>query len=318
MKNIIENFKNLYHKNDPVRRLINILWLKKGRRITQEEVLTLSKSNPRYKFWADLYSSDFNSLSFWSDWLKDSDLANFRGENVFVTQIGRGFLKKKYLNSYLYSLGVDHAEVYSKLDLDDGAFGAIRVKIGKDTIVTRDQIDSVIEINYLIKKIQLNPEEEIKFLDIGSGYGRFASNALKFFPRATVFCADVVPQASFVAEYYLHQIGFLDRVRLGSYDQLKNAGNFDIAINIHSFSESPYESIEKWILIVRKAQVKFLFIVPSGNGLMSYEPDKSRKDYFPLLTSSGYDLIDKRKKYTGNDAFEFISPADYYLFQLRE
>jgi hypothetical protein len=315
MKNIIKNFKNLYHKKDPIRRLLNLLWLKKGRNISKEEILVLSKNNPRYKFWSDLYSLNFDSRSFWSDWLKDSDLANFRGENVFVTQIGRGFLKNKYLNSYLYALGVDRAGVYSKLDSDDGAFGAIRVKIEKNTIVTRDQIDSVIEINYLINKIQLKPEEKIKFLDIGAGYGRFASNALKFFTQATVFCADVVPQASFVAEYYLHHRGLINRVHFGSYDQLKNAGNFDIAININSFSESPYESIEKWISIVQKAQVKFLFIVPSSNGLLSYESDKSRKDYLPLLISSGYKLIDKSKKYTSNNNFEFISPADYYLFQ---
>ena len=104
--------------------------------------------------------------------------------------------------------------------------------------------------------------------------------------------------------------------KCGSYEELITEGAFDIAINIHSFSEAPLESIKKWLNIV-SVKTRYIFIVPSGDGLLSMEHDGSRLEYMDYLNYLGYHLVDKTNKY-GGEIFEnnmCLSPTKYYFFK---
>ena len=321
VKNLIKKYipysiQRRYHKNTSIRYLFQKIHLTKKISNTPAENLLLNVNNPDYTEIYDRYFKVKSDHSFWIDWFDDSDFKNFKGENVFVTQLaGLRSIKKAYENTVSYAIKIDELGLMGIFD-EDRKFGVESVKIGKESF-SRDRVDSVIEINYFSRLMGITSESELRLVDIGAGYGRLASRVLQAFPNAYVFCGDVVPQATFLCNFYLKFKGFNSfKFKCGSYDELTLEGTFDIAVNIHSFSEAPLDSIKKWLDIV-SSKTKYIFIVPSGDELASMEYDGSRLCYMDYLKYLGYQLVNITNKY-GEELFEknlCLSPAKYYYFK---
>jgi 2-polyprenyl-3-methyl-5-hydroxy-6-metoxy-1,4-benzoquinol methylase len=63
-------------------------------------------------------------------------------------------------------------------------------------LVSRDLIDSIIEISYLEEKLQMSKTERFRILDIGAGYERFAKSIQEGFTNIEVSCIDAIPLSS--------------------------------------------------------------------------------------------------------------------------
>src|ERR1700693_2625718 len=107
-------------------------------------------------------------LSFWEWWPKHSGfgLDNFRAQNNFLGD------RERHTENALFQ----YVKSIDKLDWlntcqEDGAFG-VKMQNCENHIVSRDLVDSVIEIDWLNKTLPSDQWNTI--LDIGAGYGRMA------------------------------------------------------------------------------------------------------------------------------------------------
>lgn len=306
-----------YHKSTLIKRLLNPGLFASKIKNTYSENLYLNINNKSYNKIKDDYNKNYKDKSFWEDWFDDYDFKNFKGENVFVTQLtGLKNIKLAYQNTINFAVDNDFMNLMNFFD-EDNKFGVESI-ILNDEIFSRDRIDSVIEINYFSKLLGLTRNSALRIFDIGAGYGRLSYRLLQAFPNSYVFCGDVVPQATFLCDYYLKYKGFNEtHFNCGSYHEALDQNEFDIAINIHSFSEAPYESIRKWLDIINIKKTKHIFIVPSGNDLVSMEHDGYKKDYMNYIFDLGYELVDKSPKFKEKVFNEnlCLSPTNYYLFK---
>ena len=259
------------------------------------------------------------------DWIHRSDIIGFRGE-TYVSQasahrpfgfFGAGRLLDAYTVAYEYALACDRLGVLGKFS-DDGSFGGVRFQID-GRVVSRDIIDSSLELNFVARHCGFTPSDEIALLDIGAGWGRFVHRFLEFFPRASAFALDAVPFSSFLAQRYLGHRGVIDRVVIGSRAKLEAArpGSFQIATNIHSWSEAPLASVEQWLEKLDVLQVPFLFFVPHETPAFSLEKEGPGKLIVPRILAHGWQVLVEQPIYgdsvkrqqTGLYPF-----AHYYLF----
>ena len=70
------------------------------------------------------------------------------------------------------------------------------------------------------------------------------------------------------------------------------------------------EAIDWWLGLIQKYKVQYLFIVPNhGTAFLSYEPNRERRDFLPLIHSHSYRLIAKRPKYKSHSLQQYgVSP----------
>jgi hypothetical protein len=229
-------------------------------------------------------------------------------------------LLEAYTVAYEYALVCDQLGVLGKFS-DDGAFSGVRFRID-GRVVSRDIIDSSLELNFVARHCEFRPSDEIVLLDIGAGYGRFVHRFLEFFPRASAFALDAAPLSSFLAQCYLEYRGVIDRVVIGSRAKLETVrpGRFQIATNIHSWSEAPLASVEKWLDALDVLQVPFLFFVPHEIPAISLEKDGPGKLIVPTILAHGWRVLVEQPMYgdslkrqqTGLYPF-----THYYLFHKR-
>ncbi len=80
--------------------------------------------------------------------------------------------------------------------------------------------------------------------------------------------------------------------RLDRLDSQVRGLDFDLAVNVHSFSECPVQGVRWWISLLSELQVPQLLIVPNDpNELLSTEEDDRRRDFSGALEASGYELV---------------------------
>lgn len=236
-------------------------------------------------------------------------LRNFRADNVYVWQ-KRNYRKKTLLESFRKVIQSDEHNLLEFMS-EDGSFGVEQYDVDGKTF-SRDLADSVLEINFLMNHL---PKQPLRVLDIGAGYGRFARRCLECGFAKEVFCIDAIAISTALSEFYLApQIanGSAKVVCFHHQDFLYSQ-EFDLATNIHSFSEMSLTAVEKWVDLVAKLEIPWLFIVPNG-------PDLSLNDgtdFFHLLQRRGYNIHTRRKKYF-NSTFcnQDFYPAIYYLLKL--
>jgi hypothetical protein len=264
--------------------------------------------------------------SLWSeDYVKrDVDLRYFRGDNAYVWQM-RENVEMNYLLTSRYVAMIDRLQLMQSLE-EDGLFGAMTYTTESDHIVSRDLLDSVVEIYFLEDFLHVSRRKQINILDIGAGYGRLAHRIATALPRtASLYCVDAVPESTFLCEFYLGFRRVCDRAQIVLLDEVRAiAANirFDLAVNICSFSECTLETITGWLDLLRRGGVRFLMIVPSalensGMQLMSLEKDGRRIDYLPEIQRRDYKLIARRPKYLNPIVQMYgVSPTHHYLFQL--
>jgi hypothetical protein len=174
------------------------------------------------------------------------NLSCFRADNLYLFQ-SRRYPPAAFYATAAYVKQMDRLNLLSSLREDD-YFGAETFDFHRTT-VSRDLLDSILEINFLDKHLQLLSRPAIKVFDIGAGYGRLAHRMAAALPDiGTYYCIDAVPESTFISDYYLAFRKVADRcsvVPLDMLDQLSSVA-MDLAVNIHSFPECRATVIGGW------------------------------------------------------------------------
>ena len=247
-------------------------------------------------------------------------LDRFREDNVYIHQ-RRAAGRDSYLLTARYVQSVDKLGLLGKLG-DDDAFGNYLFRSNGGLPVSRDLLDSVLEINFLDDNLDLKGRCNPVILDIGAGYGRLAYRLVQAIPTLkAVLCADAIPESTFISEFYLKFRKCGAKTKVLPLDEIEaelNNRRVDIALNVHSFGECPLESIRWWLDLISANQIQYLFIVPNGEKLHSWESDNARFNYAPLILERGYKLIAKQPNYARSATVQRhgLYPCYYYLFEL--
>lgn len=290
----------------------------------------LRSDNPRLAELSRRYRSLVQRIATPSLWTEDYartdvDLSAFRGDCAYVWQARDRNAPIHYLVTLGYVHRIDKLGLLDTLH-EDGAFGALTLTLGDGLVVSRDLLDSVLEINFLDEALGLAGKPELAVLDVGAGYGRLAHRLVSAFPgSATVLCTDGVALSTFLCEYYLRFRGIADRAATIPLDELDDAlGRHDVllATNVHSFSECPLDAIVGWLDVLSAHHVPYLFIAPNagdhgGTRLLSREADATRRDFHPAIEQHGYRLVTVQPKYREPLVQRYgVSPTSYHLFRL--
>lgn len=249
----------------------------------------------------------------------------FRGDNPYVWQYRqmRSDIRLKQYLSLLYVRSRDALGLLDRLE-EDGAFGCWSFRYGREATVSRDLLESINEINFLQRQLGIADRQNLRVLDIGAGYGRLAHRMCEALPNLSrCDCVDAVPESTFLCEYYLDYRGVTDRaaaVPLHELSRLAAPGEYDLAVNIHSFSECTREAVRWWLDRLVELRVPYLLVVPNHpEELLSFEPDGSHCDLAPDLAAAGYELIHKEPVYNDAELLELIGVRDhFFLYQLND
>lgn len=285
----------------------------------------LRPDNPRLKDLQQRYAR-FNSTvttpSVWTDDLvKSDDIQYFRGDNAYVWQLrGQNMSEINYVLTKYYVNSIDKLGLLDKLT-EDNYFGAFDFSIDSKT-VSRDLLDSIIEINFLEKHLNLSARNNLCVMDIGAGYGRLAHRMTSALPNiSTYLCTDAVAYSTFISEYYLRFRKLGEKTKVVPLDEIETTLEHqpvDIAINIHSFSECTMAAINWWLSLLTKHQVRYFMIVPNaglhgGQSLLTNEGHDIQK----VVEAQGYRLIAKEPKYRDPAVQQFgLNPTYFYLFEM--
>jgi SAM-dependent methyltransferase len=248
------------------------------------------------------------------------DLLNFR-EGAYAGSYAGWNPMGARLKYYIFSDAVrrkDTMQLLAKLEEDD-AFGCTTFEFAGLPRVSRDLLDSVVELNFLHKHMKIL-NRDLRVLDIGAGYGRMAHRMMQANPRIQSYtCVDAVPESTFLCEFYLRYRNVPDSAQVIPLDNLQQtlaAGHYDLALNIHSFSECTFEAIEWWLSQLRLLGVGHLMIVPNHpEQFLSFEADRSQRDYAPLLQKYGYSLAAREPVFDDPAVQEILVKDSMFLFR---
>lgn len=230
---------------------------------------------------------------FYESWL---DLRYFRGDNAYIWHYREGdeLSRLRFFVYLTYVEGLDGGEVLSRLT-EDGAFGCFTYDFAGHPRCSRDLLDSACELSFLDRHLSILDASRLRALDIGAGYGRLAhrtSAACK--DLADYCCVDAVPHSTFVSEYYLEARQLQPTARVVALPDVPTLvpGSFDVALNVHSFSECTRDAVRWWLEHLVRLDVPHLFLVPNEpEGFLSLETDGRRLDLLPSLEEAGYHLV---------------------------
>jgi hypothetical protein len=299
-----------------------------GRGIAPSDRAALRATNPalvalreRYAGLQDL----IGTAPFWRPgYVAEQDLLYFRGDNCYVWQFQDNNTPEKYVLTYLYLRTIDTLGLFDVLT-EAGDYGVFTFSTGdmdnkgNNKFVSRDLLDSISELLFLERALQISQRPGLKVLDIGAGYGRLAYRAVTALSNIdTYFCIDAIPESTFVSMHYLSEKN-AERTRVIAFDEQEDlvSGTIDLAVSIHSFSECAIEAVDYWLSRCAELKIEYIFIVPNVGG----EGGKavrlmSGTDIIPLLAQRGYRLCHTEPKYQNPQVQKFgVSPKWYYLFR---
>lgn len=252
------------------------------------------------------------------------DLRAFRGDLAYVWQARDFNAAPHYIATACYVRDMDRRGLLTLLTEDD-LFGARTYRLGASLTLSRDLLDSVLELSFLDRHTDLFTRVGSTILDIGAGYGRLAYRAVRAVPNlAQVLCTDAIAESTFLCEYYLNFRGVDSVAHVVPLDEIAarlSATSVDVATNVHSFSEMPFAAIMWWLDVVAARKVPWLMIVPNamdndGRALVSAESDGSRRDFLPEILARGYHLAIKEPKYLDPLIQRHgVTPTHYWLFR---
>jgi len=276
----------------------------------EEEIVRRSLELDKKYLKSNLYPED---LGVWTDkHLNKLDLRNFRSDNVYVWQ-KRNLASESYLVSYLLTKLMDKADLLESIE-ESGEYGA-QVYTFFDKKISRDLIDSVLEINFLIDMVGIDTLKRFKVLDIGAGYGRLAKNLAGLFPELEIGCVDSIPMSTAISEFYLKEEIEKAQVKVYNLTQLEELSerNFDLATNVHSFSEMSLGSVEIWIKFLRKSKIPRVFVVPNPKELRL----NTGEDFEVIFERYGYKVVASRSKFReGIPEDCLLYQANYFYLEL--
>ena len=243
-----------------------------------------------------------------------------RGNDAYVWQLrGPNMNVLGYALTTYYVRSIDRLGMLPRLT-DDDWFGNFTFDIAGQT-VSRDLLDSVIELHFLERQLKLSSLTAPLILDIGAGYGRLAHRTCQVFTNlAGYLCVDAVAQSTFVSEFYLRFRKSPARViPLDEIESALKTTKPTIAVNIHSFSECRMDAIDWWLGLLERTGVEYLMIAPNdarhdgGQTLVTND----RQDFRPVVERHGYKLVAREPKYADPVVQQYaINPTHYYLFKL--
>lgn len=228
-----------------------------------------------------------------SSWL---DLSYFRGDNAYVWHYreSRRVSELKYLIYLQDVMAHDGPGLLEALG-EDGAFGCWTYEFEGLPRVSRDLLDSVNELLFLDAELGVLRGSKPRVLDIGAGYGRMAHRYVSAVPGIVDYCCvDAIAESTFLCEYYIRHREVAPPARVVPLTDAADLhrGGFDLAVNIHSWSECTIEAIEWWVGHLERLRVPTLFVVPNeSEGFTSQETDGARRDFLPVLERAGYELV---------------------------
>jgi SAM-dependent methyltransferase len=217
----------------------------------------------------------------------------FRDDNAFLWQTGRFVLEPNYLLGAYYARQVDVLSLFDRL-AEDGMFGARTVDFNGRRLISRDLLDSIVELSFLERHLGISRQPRLQVLDIGAGYGRLAHRLVEALDAGTIYCTDAVAESTFLSEFYLRFRGVGSRAQVVALDEveaLAASAALDLAVNIHSFCECPIAVIEWWLDLIAANDIPNLFIAANGSRLLSHEKDGSRVDFGAAVARRGYRLV---------------------------
>ena len=254
--------------------------------------------------------------TFWKNWRKHLDLVNFRAEGAYLSQGSDRNAESLHFAQTVYLETVDEWHLLQSLR-EDGLFGCHVFHFPPDRLVSRDLLDSILEITFIRNAVRLSRGDELRVLDIGAGYGRLAHRLLEAFPNGHVTNIDGVPESTFLCDFYTRFRGVGDRSRTLGADEIgKLSGErFDIAVNVHSWSECPREAVRMWMGVLRDLQVPLLFVVPHDDEFKSTEQN-GKDTFLPEIMAAGYREVARTRKFQQSATLNGASPVLYALFAL--
>lgn len=286
----------------------------------------LNAKNPRLAELRQRYSKikvDASVHSLWtSDYVADQvRLDQFRDQSAYVW-VFKELPRPTQLKYFIYSSDVraKAPQLYEQIQ-EDGAFGCLCYDFESVGRVSRDRMDSAVELDFLNRHMGLLSKSNLRVLDVGAGYGRLAHRTSMVAPNlAEYVCLDAVPDSTFLAEFYT-RYRKLDKVRVVPLDELiamqQPLGPFDIAFNVHSFSECTLAAIQWWMNRIADLNIPYLFVIPNTKtDFLTTEMDHSRKDFLPVIENAGYKIVAQEPMFENPDIRKLLSIYDHlFLFK---
>ncbi len=272
----------------------------------------------------DSFDRQVTTPLVWTDNLvTPEDVQYFRGDNPYVWQLrGHNMNIMAYALTTYYVKSIDNLKLLELLN-EDNIFGNYTFEID-NKMISRDLLDSILEIYFLNRHIGLSESKNMTILDIGAGYGRLAHRMSTALPNIKEYlCTDGVAISSFISDFYLKFRRLEEKAKVIPLDQIENVLSqkpVDLAINIHSFSECSIEAIDWWVSLLEKSKVKYLMVVPNtcnhGGTLLKTNNDQ---DMGAIFEDHGYKLLAKEPKYRDPVVQQYaITPTYHYLFILNK
>jgi hypothetical protein len=267
------------------------------------------------------FDEEVTTPAVWTqEHIRPDDIAYFRGDNAWVWQVrGRNSNVLAYALTYYYLKSIDRLNLLQTLS-EDNSFGAFTFQVD-GRLITRDLLDSIAEIYFLDRHLNLSSRESIRVLDVGAGYGRLAHRMTDALPKVVQYlCTDAIPVSTFVCEYYLRFRGVNKAavVPLDEIEQTLRDRPVDIAVNIHSFSECQPTAIAWWARLLRNHSVPYVMIIPNqsgrdGRGLLTNDGE----DFLPLFERAGYRSVITEPKFLDPVVQEYgLQPSWHSLLKL--
>jgi SAM-dependent methyltransferase len=289
----------------------------------------LTGDNPRLRELRAAYEALDLPVRVPSRWSRDNvesflDLGHFRGETL-ITWHYRELPRITALKYFVYLRYVEDRGGRELLDIlgEDGAFGCWTYEYAGRGRYSRDLLESVNELLFLERELSLSGRERFSVLDIGAGYGRLAHRmTAAYADRLSDYCCvDAVPESTFLSEWYLRYRACTPPARVVPLPEVSTLQpGFDLAVNIHSFSECTHDAIAWWVELLGRLRVPRLLIIPNEpEELLSLEADHSRRDFRPLLSRAGYELVKAEPVLDDPAVRELVRLEDrFHLFALRD
>ena len=269
------------------------------------------------------FNSEVTTPLVWHEgYLRDEDIPYFRGDNAYVWQVrGQNSNLFGYALAFYYLKSIDRLDLLSQVEEDD-AFGNFTFQIGGRS-VSRDLLDSIVEISFLNRHLGLDRCKDFTVLDIGAGYGRLAHRASTVWQGLRHYlCADAVPYSTFISDFYLRYRRVSEKAVVIPLDELAQTlegRQVDLAINIHSFSECQPAAINWWVAQLARHGVKHFMIVPNATDCGGERlQTNALEDFCPILEKHGYRLKVKEPKYQEDPVVQQfgLTPTYHFLFEL--
>lgn len=221
--------------------------------------------------------------AFWDSHARTIDPLRYRAEGQYLSEQA-SYPYEAMLRHVLSSQG---AWVYAAQPGDDGAYGAT-TRLVQGRMVSRDLLDSCVELGYLSAHLGVYSLANGHILDIGAGYGRLAHRLHEALPTAKVYCTDPVPESRAVCAQYLAHRGIEPLVYAPG--EIERLPPLTLAMAVHVWHECTAEEVRWWLGWLADHKVPHLFAVPHTSECMS-NPSGVSWRHEPELY--GYELQDE-------------------------